>query len=136
MQTKTVEIEVYDKREKLTTTIQVEQLSDNVFRMTENEIFNCSLTLGTEFETRLNKDGKHEIIRIIKESEFITRRFSLTSQFKESEYRLLGDEIMKQGGFWQVDFGSIATINLPKDCKLDLDKIFKTFDFKPTEIKD
>jgi hypothetical protein len=38
MQTKTVEIEVYDKREKLTTTIQVEQLSDNVFRMTENEI--------------------------------------------------------------------------------------------------
>jgi hypothetical protein len=136
MQTKTVEIEVYDKGEKLTTTIQVEQLSDNVFRMTENEIFNSSLTLGTEFETRLNKDGKHEIIRIIKESEFITRRFSLTSQFKESEYRLLGDEIMKQGGFWQVDFGSIATINLPKDCKFDLDKIFKTFDFKPTEIKD
>lgn len=136
MQTKTVEIEVYDKREKLTTTIQVEQLSDNIFRTTENEIFNCSLTLGTEFETRQNKDGKHEIVRIIKESEFITRRFLLTSQFKESEYQLLGDEIMKQGGFWQVDFGSIATINLPKDCKLDLDEIFKIFDFKPTELKD
>ena len=135
MQTKTVEIEVYDKREKLTTTIQVEQLSDNIFRTTENKLFSCSLTFGTEFETRLNKDGKHEIVRIIKESEFITRRFSLTSQFKESEYRLLGAEIMKQGGFWQVDFGSIATINLSKDCKLDLDKIFKTFDFKPTEIK-
>jgi hypothetical protein len=136
MQTNKVEIEVYDEREKLTTTIQVEQLSDNVFRTTENEIFNCSLTLGTEFETRLNKDGKHEIVRIIKESEFVTRRFSLTSQFKESEYRLLGEEIMKQGGFWQVDFGSIATVNLPKDCRLDLDKIFETFDFKPTEIKD
>lgn len=134
MQPKTVEIEIYNNREKLTTSIHVEQLSDNVFRTKENELFNCSLTLGTEFETRLNKDGKHEIVRIIKESEFITRRFSLTSQFKESEYRLLGDEIMKQGGFWQVDFGSIATINLPKDCKLDLDKIFKAFDFKPTEI--
>ena len=136
MQTNTVEIEVYDKREKLTTTIKVEQLSENTFRTTENEIFNCSLTLGTEFETRLNNDGKHEIVRIIKESEFITRRFSLTSQFKESEYRLLGDEIMKQGGFWQVDFGSIATINLPKDCTIDLDEIFKTFDFNPTEIRD
>lgn len=136
MQTKTVEIEVYDKREKLTTTIQLEQLSDNIFRITENEIFNCSLILGTEFETRISKDGKHEIVQIIKESEFITRRFSLTSQFKESEYRLLGDEIMKQGGFWQVDFGIITTINLPKDCELDLDKIFKAFDFKPTEIKD
>ncbi len=136
MQIKTVEIEVYDKREKLTTTIHVEQLSDNVFRTIENELFNCRLTLGTEFETRQHKDGKHEIVRITKESEFITRRFSLTSQFKESEYRLLGDEIIKQGGFWQVDFGSIATINLPKNCKLDLDEIFNIFGFNPNEIKD
>lgn len=136
MQTKIMEIEVYNKREKVSTTIHVEQLSDNVFRTTENELFNCDLTLGTEFETRQNKDGKHEIVKIIKESKFITRRFLLTSQFKESEYQLLGDEIMKQGGFWQVDFGSIAKINLPKDCKLDLDRIFKTFDFNPTEIRD
>jgi hypothetical protein len=136
MQTMTVEIEVYDKREKLTTTIQVEQLSDHVFRTTENELFYCRLTLGTEFETRLNKDGKHEIIKITKDSDFVTRRFFLTPQFKESEYRLLGDEIMKQGGFWQVDFGGIATINLPRDSKLNIDEIFKIFDFKPTEIKD
>ena len=136
MQTKTVEIEVFDKREKLTTTIQVEQLSDNVFRTTENELFNCRLTLGTEFETRLNKDGKHEIIKITKDSDFVTRRFFLTPQIKESEYRLLGDEIMKQGGFWQVDFGGIATINLPRDSKLNIDEIFKIFDFKPAEIKD
>jgi len=136
MQTKTVEIEVYNKREKVSTTISVEQLSDNVFRTTENELFISDLTLGTEFETKKNKEGKHEIERIIRESDLITRRFSLTSQFKESEYRLLGDEIIKQGGFWQVDFGSIATINLPKNCKFDLDEIFKAFDFKPTEIID
>ena len=136
MQTKTIEIEIYDKREKFTTRMYVEQLFDNVFRTTENEIFNCRLTLGTEFETRLNKDGKHEIIKITKDSNFITRRFFLNSQFRESEYRLLGDEVMKQGGFWQVDFGGIATINLPKDSKLNIDEIFKIFDFKPTEIKD
>jgi len=136
MQTKTAVIEVYNKRENFSTTIQVEQLTDNIFRTIENELFNCDLTLGTEFETRINKEGQHEIVRIIKASEFITRRFMLTSQFKESEYRLLGDEIMKQGGFWQVDFGSIATINLPKDCKLNLDEIFKTFDFRPAEIRD
>ncbi len=136
MKTKIVEIEVYDKSKKLTSTIRVEQLSDNIYRTVENELFDCRLTLGTEFETRLNKEGKHEIVKIVKGSNYITRRFFLTSQFKESEYRLLGDEIMKQGGFWQVDFGGIATINLPKDSKLDLDEIFKTFDFKPTEIID
>jgi hypothetical protein len=134
MQPKIVRIEIYDKREMLLTTIEVEQLSDHIFRTTANELFIRGLTLGTEFETRLNEEGKHEIERIVKESEFITRQFSLTSQFKEFEYRLLGDEIMKQGGFWQVDFGNIATVNLPKDCKLDLDKIFKVFDFNPIEI--
>jgi hypothetical protein len=136
MQTNKIEIEVYDKREKLTTTILVEQLSDNVFRTTENELFNCRLTLETEFETRLNKDGKHEIIKITEDSDYVTRRFFLTPQFKGSEYRVLGDEIMKHGGFWQVDFGGIATINLPRECKLNIDEIFNIFDFNPTEIKD
>jgi hypothetical protein len=36
---------------------------------------------------------------------------------------------MRQGGYWQVDFGSIVTINLPKDSTIDLDEILKTFDF-------
>lgn len=94
------------------------------------------MTLGTEFETRLNKEGKHEIVRIIKDSEYITRRFFLTSQFKESEYRVLGNEIMKRGSFWQVDFGNIATINLPKNSEVNIDEIFKVFDFTPKEIKD
>ncbi|RDB06474.1 hypothetical protein DVG78_09255 [Runella aurantiaca] len=136
MQQDPIEIKIYDKREKMTTSMYVEQLSDNIFRTVENEIFNCRLTFGTEFETRLNKEGIHEIVKITKDSEFVTRRFFLTSQFKESEYRLLGDKIMKQGGFWQTDFGNIATINLPKNCELNLDEIFKTFDFNPTEIKD
>lgn len=131
-----IEIKIYDKREKLTTSIYVEQISENLFRTVENEFFNSQLTSGTEFETRLNKEGIHEIIRITKDSEYVTRRFFLTSQFTESEYRLLGDEIMKHGGFWQTDFGNIATINLPKNCELDMDEIFKTFDFKLTEIKD
>ena len=134
METDEIKIEVYNKREKTTSTMFVKQLSDNTFRMTENDILNCRLTYGTEFETRINSDGKHEIIRIIKDSGFLTRRFFLPSKYKEPDYRILGDEIIRHGGFWQVDFGGIATINLPKDCELDLDEIFKFFDFKPTEI--
>ncbi|MFA6059143.1 MAG: hypothetical protein WC756_13145 [Taibaiella sp.] len=136
MQIEEVKIEIYDKREESISIMYVQQISDNKFRMIDNDIFNCRLTLGTEFETRMNNEGRHEIIRVTKESEFVTRRFLLTTQFKESEYRLLGDEIMKQGGFWQTDFGGIATINLPKECNLDLDEMFKIFEFMPTEIKD
>ncbi|QES87358.1 hypothetical protein [Rhizosphaericola mali] len=131
-----IEINIYDKRANSSTTICVEKLSENVFKAVKNEIFNCRLTLGTEFEARLNNDGFYEIVRIIEDSEYTTRRFILTSQFTESEYRLLGDEIIRLGGFWQTDFGSIVTINLPRNCKLNLDAIFKEFDFHPVEIKD
>ncbi len=134
MEIEETRIEVYDKRERTTTSLYVLKLSNNMFRMTENDILNCTLTLGTEFETKINKEGRHEIVKILKESSFITRRFFLTSQFTETEYRLLGDEIIKRAGYWQVDFGGIATINLPEDSDFDIDEIFKTFKFNPIEI--
>lgn len=104
--------------------------------MTENDIFNCKLTLGTEFQTRINEEEKNEIVRISKESDFTTRRFLLSPQFNNSDYRLLGDEIIKQGGFWQVDFGGMATINLPKNSSWSIDSVFKEFGFYLTEIVD
>ncbi len=133
---KEIEIRVYDKREKSTGNLYVEELSENKFRMTDNDIFNCRLTKGTEFKTRINKDGLHEIVEILKDSEFITRRFFLSTQYKESDYRVLGDELTKCGGFWQVDFGGIATINIPKDFEFNIDKIMKELGLNLTEITD
>lgn len=136
MTIKEVEIKLYDKREKSTATIYVEQLAENKFRMTENDIFNCRLTKGTEFETRINKEGNHEIVRMTKDSDFITRRFFLSPKYKESDYRVLGDELTKRGGFWQVDFGGIVTVNIPKDFEFDVDQVMKDLDLKLTEITD
>ena len=136
MKKEEVKIELYDKREKSTTTMYVEQLSEHTFRMTQNDIFNCRLTLGTEFKTSINKDGKHEIIRITKESDFITRRFVLDIAYKESAYRMLGDELIKRGGFWQVDFGGIATVNIPKNFEYDIDHVMKDLGLILAEIVD
>lgn len=129
-------IEIFDKREKVAESIAVEKLSETKFRVSENSAFNCRLTFGTEFEARTNEDLKYEIIRITKDSDFLTRRFMLNSQFIEADYRVLGDEIVRQGGFWQIDFGSIATVNLPPNSTIDLDEIFRIFNFQSTEIID
>jgi hypothetical protein len=134
MEESIIQIQVYDKREQVTGNLYVTALGDNCFRMSENDILNCRLTLGTEFQTRVNESGTHEIIRILKDSPFVTRRFLLNSQFTAADYQVLGDEIVKKGGFWQVDFGGIATINLPPACDLDLDSLFKLFNFFPKEI--
>jgi hypothetical protein len=131
---KEVKIEVYNRKEKVTTTLYVEQLSENKFRMIDNDLFNKELTLGVEFETKINSKKKHEVVKILKESEFITRRFGLTPNYKESDYRMLGKELTKRGGFWQVDLGSIATVNIPKDFEFDINQVIK--DLELVEITD
>ena len=136
MDIKETKLEIYDKREKATTTLYVEKLTGNIFRMIDNDFWNCNLTLGTEFETRINKDGKHEIIKITKKSDFITRRFFLNANYRSADYRVLGDELAKRGGFWQVDFGGIATVNIPKDFEYDVDQVMKDFGLNLTEIVD
>lgn len=131
-----IEIELYDKREGLSFPEFVEQIGENEFRMYENAVLNCQLTKGTEFKTRLNKEGKHEVIEITKESEFITRRFLLSSGYSENEYKVVGDKIFEVGGYWQVDFSGIATINIPNDSSFDLDDLLKSKNLPLTEIVD
>ena len=89
MEKEEIKIELYDKREKSITTLYVNMIAENKFRMIDNDIFNCRLTLGTEFETRINKDGYHEIVRITKASNFTTRRFLLSSEYRKSDYLML-----------------------------------------------
>lgn len=136
MEDQEIKIELYDKKEGSITTTYVEQLPENKFRMTENDVFNYQLTKGTEFETRINKEKNHEITRITKKSEFITRRFLLSLNYKSSEYVMLGCELMKRGGFWQVDFGGIATVNIPNNFEFDVDQVMKDLDLHLSEIFD
>lgn len=102
--------------------------------MIDNDIANCRLTLGTEFEAKLNEEGNYEIVRITKKSDFVTRRFFLSTKYNESEYRMLGDELTKRGGFWQVDFGGIATVNIPINFEYDVDEVMKDLDLCLTEL--
>ncbi len=119
METEEIEIQIYDKIQKSSGNAYVEQLTENTFRMTENDIFNCQLTRGTEFETKINKDGFHEIIRITKKSDFITRRFFLSHKYEYTDYLVFAEKLVKNGGFWDVYFGGIAIINIPQDFELE-----------------
>ena len=109
MESEIVHIEINNKVDGIRSKIDVERITPNTYRTLINEIVDARLTYKTEFETIQSENGLYEVSKVYKNSEFIVRIFQLTSQFKDSEYRLLGDEIMKVGGFWQVDFGSIAT---------------------------
>lgn len=134
MSVKKIKIELFNKKEKIIETIYVEQLSHHKYRMVDNALTNCKLTLGTEFKTKLNREGKHEITKIIKESNFVTRRFFLSTKFKTEDYKMLGAELQKRGGFWQVDFGGIATVNIPKDFEFNVDQVMSDLGLNLVEI--
>ena len=42
----------------------------------------------------------------------------------------------QHGGFWQVVFGGLVTVNIPKDARFDLDQAIKELGFALTEIVD
>lgn len=125
-----IEIELSNPQGELRAKIYVVPIAENRFRAEENELF-LELTKGTEFETEKEENGSYKITRITKESPFITRIFYLNTQYTETEYRVFGDELIKLGGHWQVDFGGIATINLPKNSDIDIDELLKHWKLIP-----
>ena len=129
-----VEIKLHNRNLNSKSTLEVEKLSENSFRMIDNDLIDSRLTYGVEFEVIFNKDKKYEVSKILKESNFITKRYSLTSNHTESDYRMLGEELIKRGGFWQVDFGSIATVNISKDFKYDVEQVINDLELKLIEI--
>ena len=124
MENEIVEIPFYDRKLGVMTTLSVEKLGMNMFRATSNEIFIPWITLGVEFQTQINEEGKHELVCITKKSPYITETF-LISSHRADELKRLGDEIVQHGGNWQLDMGGVATINLPPNCKLGMDDIIK-----------
>jgi hypothetical protein len=60
----------------------------------------------------------------------------LSPQVISSTYQLLIDELVKRGGFWQVDMGGILTINLPKDLEVNINQVIKELRINLTKIVD
>ena len=134
MNSKRFFIHIYNPKEDILSELKVEQIGENEYRATESDLFDCRLTFRTEFETEINERGLHKLVKITKASPFITRRFLLSIEYTNAEYELLGEELVKRGGFWQVDMGGIATINIPKDLDLNIDDIMKSLNLYLSEI--
>jgi hypothetical protein len=130
-----MDLRLYDRKKGCTTTLEVQQLGEDHFRLLDNDVFNHQLTLGTEIKAKPVGDGTHELIAVTKASELITRWFVLSPKYTESDYRVLGDELVKHGGFWQVDFSSFLTINIPHDFPYDMDRVMADLNIQLWEDK-
>ena len=107
------------------------------FKLTSNDPFDFRNSYGTTLElAKTSQPDVYHVNKVTERSNFTTRRFLLNSSLKESEYRVIGDEIMKIGGFWEVIFGGYAMVNIPNGSTFNLDEILELLPQPLTEITD
>lgn len=104
---------------------RVIQFSEFTYKLLENDPFNMDFSYGTVVEVKPefkieNGEKVFTFKRIYKESDYSIEVYGLPHQLNETELRTIGDKIMKEGGLWEVIFGGMCYVNLPKDSKLDV----------------
>ena len=131
----TPDLEIRIKDKNLTYSIFGIWIDDNSFRLTSNDPFNFKYTYGTVVELIKELNSENYILgKIIRESKYDTRRFKLNSSLKESDYRVIGDEIIKIGGYWELFLNSYAIVNIPNDSNFNLDEVLELFPEQLEEI--
>ena len=121
----TTDIRMYDPDSKSTGTYEVVKISECRYKLANNDPFNESLSYGTiiEVETeKIEKDGESKFVfkNVHRKSEFTSECIGLPIDLKESEMRVVGQMIIDEGGFWEVIFGGMGFINLPKNSNLNV----------------
>jgi len=117
--------------------IGAEQVSDDSYMLLENPLFSCRINYGTIIKALPNDKGELIFVRIVKASNYKTRKFLLSSYTKDIDFsKRIGEPIIAGGGTWEVAMGGIAFIHIPKESAFDLDLLFKENDFHPPEIRE
>jgi hypothetical protein len=116
--------------------VGAEELSANIFILLENPIFSCKVNYGTVVEAIPNENGELNFVRIVRASQFKTRKFLLESYAEQGDFSKMriAEEIIAAGGTWEIAMGGLAFIHIPKDSQFDLDQFFRDRKFYPTEI--
>jgi len=118
-------------------TVVAEQTGADTFKLLENPVFSCKINYGTIVRALPDKNGELILSKIIRASDFKTRQFFLSDSLNESELRIkIGQPIIDAGGTWEVVFGGISFIHIPKNSSFDLDELFKQNNYFPSEIVD
>lgn len=117
-----IEIKMYVPEEASTGTYAVIKVAENRYKLCYNDPFSETLIYGTIIEVQEKKeDGVFVFKKIYAESEYTLEIIGLPlAQLNESELRIVGQMIVDEGGFWEVIFGGMGYVNLPKKSTLNV----------------
>ncbi len=98
------------------------KIAKNKYELTENDPFCEFLSYKTriEIEDFKKEEGVLEFKRVFKKSDFSLEVIGLPMELNETELRKIGKMIIDEGGYWEVIFGGMGYVNLPKTSKLNI----------------
>jgi len=126
-----IQIKMYVPEESSTGTYDVIKISENRYKLANNDPFSEVLTYGAiiEVQPEQKEEGIFEFKEIYAESEYSLEVIALPASLNETEMRIVGQKIIDEGGYWEVIFGGMGYVNLPKKSKLnvidELNKLIK-----------
>ncbi|CAM4150588.1 MULTISPECIES: hypothetical protein [Flavobacterium] len=117
-----IDIKMYVPKEASTGTYEVIRISENRYKLTHNNPFSEILTYGTIIDVLPEKKDKDTFVfkRVYAESEFNLEVIGLPMSLNETEMRVVGQMIIAEGGYWEVFFGGMGYVNLPKTSQLNV----------------
>lgn len=117
-----VEIKLYDPTEKSTMQYEVIPVGERLYQLKENHPFSESLIYGTiiEVEAFEKEAGVFQLKKIHQKSEYTLEIIGLPPSLHEPELRIVGDLILAAGGYWEVNFGGMGYVSLPKGSTLNV----------------
>lgn len=117
-----VEIRIFEPDFGFTASYDAIQLSEFQYLLKCNSPLSEELTYGTiiEVEKEKTKEGDLILSKIVKKSDFSSETYMLPGDLNETELSIVGDMIINAGGYWEVLFGGMGFVNLPKDSTLDI----------------
>lgn len=112
---------MYVPEESSTGPYEVIKVSEYTCKLTNNDPFSEVLTHGTIIEVLPEKKDEDTYVfkEVHAESDYILEVIGLPSALNETEMRIVGQMIIDESGYWEVIFGGMGYVNLPKHSKLN-----------------
>lgn len=119
-----IQIRMYVPTTSSTSTYDVIKIDSYTYQLVNNAPFNENLIYGTiiEVHPEEKEEGVLEFKKIFAESTYNLEVIILPTSLAKHQLRAIGELIIDEGGFWEVIFGGLGYINLPKHSKLDVMK--------------
>jgi hypothetical protein len=115
--------------------IAAEKISESTYKLLENPIFSCKINYGTIVKAVLDEEGNLIVTKVIRASDFKTRKFILPDNPSSNEFsKKIGNRIIDVGGTWEIAFGGVAFLHIPRNLEFDFKSLFSQLNYFPTEI--